>query len=288
MISKAFCPGHVTGFFEVHMKDELTSSGSRGAGMCLSLGATTEIELADSAQTKIEVRINGEVRKAETTTRALERLMGERTASVIANTTLDLPERQGFGMSAAGAFSACFALCDALDLDCGLAYQAAHAAEIECATGMGDVSAIRCGGIEIREVAGLPPVGRVRRIDGRPNVVLAVIGKPFSTAEALADSDLMTRVNREGARRVDELLAEPNIHNLMRLSSSFARDTGLASQTILDAIESAASVGTASMSMLGNSVFSIGETEALATALSAHGSIYRCSVDVVGARVVED
>ena len=286
--AKAFCPGHVTGFFEILRSHDLLSSGSRGAGICTTLGATTEVTVEDSRKRIIAVRINGERREASTTVRAIDALLGERTASVLASTALDLPESQGFGMSAAGTLSASLALCSILKLDRVSAFEAAHSAEIECGTGMGDVSAIHCGGIVVKQAAGLPPNGEAHRIDGNPEVVLAVLGEPFRTSDALADTELVNRVNREGAWRVDDLLREPTIANFMRLSRSFASDTGLVSDKVRDAIDSASAVGNASMAMLGNSVFAVGQAGALESTLSPFGRTYKCGVDIEGVRLVDD
>ncbi|UCE81251.1 MAG: hypothetical protein JSV94_02185 [Methanobacteriota archaeon] len=287
MRARAFCPGHVTGFFEVKRSEDLLSSGSRGAGLCISLGATTDIEAADSRKKTLEVHVNGEQRRAYTTVHTLNRLLGERDMEVVASTRLDLPESQGFGMSAAGALSAGFALCDLLGIDAECAFEAAHSAEIECATGLGDVSSIRCGGLVIREAAGLPPRGRTRRMEGCPEIVLAVIGSSLRTAGMIGDPDLIIRVNREGSWRVDELAREPSISKLMMLSASFALDTGLASREVRYAMASASSAGLASMAMLGNSIFAIGSTDELVSALSKHGRTYTCRVDTEGVRMVQ-
>ena len=40
----AFCPGHITGFF--HLRHEnLLETGSRGAGLCVRLGAQSRVVL---------------------------------------------------------------------------------------------------------------------------------------------------------------------------------------------------------------------------------------------------
>jgi pantoate kinase len=288
MMARAFCPGHVTGFFEICVNDDVLASGSRGAGLCTSLGATSEVEVSESHERRIEVHIDGVCREAEVTIGAINALLGDRDLSVRVATTLDLPESQGFGMSAAGALSAGIALCDILGLERSAAFEAAHSVEIRNRTGMGDVSAIHCGGVTVREVAGLPPIGRVRMIDGAPNVVLAVVGEPLKTAGVLGDPESVYRINREGGRRVSELLQQPSIENLMRLSASFATDTGLVSNDVRKAMGSSSSVGLASMSMLGNSVFAIGPTAGLVSALSKHGKTYVTSVDREGARLLPD
>ncbi len=288
MRARAFCPGHVTGFFEVCIGDEHLSSGSRGAGMCTSLGATSEVEMSKSRTKSIDVRIGGVRRDAKVTVQTLDALIGDSALDVRVSTILDLPESQGFGMSAAGSLSAGIALCDILGMDKRMAFEAAHSAEIRNRTGMGDVSAIHCGGVTIRELAGLPPKGRVHRIEGTPGLVLAVVGGQLMTAGVLDDQDTVSRINREGGRRVSELLERPSIENLMRLSATFAIDTGLVSNEVRSAMDSTSSAGLASMSMLGNSVFAIGQTAELASLLSSHGKVYVTSVDAEGARILPD
>ena len=286
MKAKAFCPGHITGFFEVVRGSDLLSSGSRGAGLCISLGATSEVEILDSEKKGIEIMINGRPEGAETTRRTIERLMGEDALAVRVSTELDLPESQGFGMSAAGALSAGVSLCELLSIDAQQAFEAAHCAEIECSTGMGDVSAIGTGGIVIREIAGLPPRGRVHRIEGNPDVVLAIVGDPLKTAGAIIDPAFVARVNCEGGPRVDDLISNPTIDNLMRLSASFAMQAGLATEKVVRAMTSASQAGSVSMAMLGNSVFAVGPTDELAAVLSEHGRTYTCQVDTDGARIL--
>ncbi|HUU07091.1 MAG TPA: sugar kinase, partial [Thermoplasmata archaeon] len=43
MRARAFCPGHITGFFEICRADNLLASGSRGGGLCTSLGALSDV-----------------------------------------------------------------------------------------------------------------------------------------------------------------------------------------------------------------------------------------------------
>lgn len=254
--------------------------------MCLSLGAVSDVEVDSSDEPVFEVDLNGFRSDAPVTRRAVELLIGNRPLSVSVVTSLDLPERQGFGMSAAGALSASLALCDVLGLDRYKAFEAAHVAEVQLGGGLGDVSALHRGGIAVRERAGLPPVGRVERIDGRPDLALVVVGTPLNTANVLDDSETVSRINAQGAPKVDELLADPTLHNMMRLSRSFAKETGLASAEVLSVIDLVGPPGIASMSMLGNSVFAVGAGERSTEALSALGEVFHCAVDIEGPRLV--
>lgn len=286
MKSRAFCPGHVTGFFEIHRTDDVLSTGSRGAGICLSLGAMTEVEVKPSHEAAIDVNVNGSENKAPVTRMAVELLTRDKSLDVAVITSLDLPEGQGFGMSAAGALSASLALCDILKLDRQKAFEAAHSAEVQLGGGLGDVSALHCGGIAVRERAGLPPIGSVTRIEGCPDIALGVVGKPLRTADVLSDSEAVARINLHGAHSMVELMKNPTLDSLMQLSQSFSRDTGLASAEVLSAIEAVEPPGVASMSMLGNSVFAVRAPESSMDYLSDIGELYLCTVDIEGPRVL--
>lgn len=286
MRAKAFCPGHVTGFFEICRREGLLSTGSRGAGMCLTLGAISEVEITDSDAWDLKVFIDGERSDADVTKTALRHLLGEVKKNIEVRTSFQLPMSQGFGMSAAGALSASFAAAHMLGIDKQRAYEAAHVAEIQCGGGLGDVSAIHRGGITIRQRPGLPPTGNVLRIEGAPEVVLAVVGERLLTKSVLSDPVKTRAINEHGSKRVDELLKAPSLERLMKLSQSFCVESGLASDKVVEAVEAASNHGLASMSMLGNSVFAVGKTRELEEALSEFGRTFTCKVDPEGPRIL--
>jgi pantoate kinase len=273
MIAKAFCPGHITGFFQICEAGDLLSTGSRGAGLCLSLGATSKVWVSDSQRQAIEVLIDGKKSKADVTRTALRHLLGKDKLKIEVSTNLDLPLSQGFGMSAAGALSASLALAEVLGRERQEAFEATHIAEIMCNCGLGDVSAIHKGGITIRKKPGLPPIGEVLRIDGTPEIVLAVVGKRLLTKSVLTDPVKRKAINE-------------TVERLMELSASFAVESGLVSKRIMEAMDAASKLGMASMSMLGSSVFAIGDKKGLATVLSDYGEVWVCRVDVKGPHMI--
>lgn len=286
MRAKAFCPGHVTGFFQICEGKTQLSTGSRGAGLCLELGATSSVSCSDSDRQSIGVTIDGRRSKAEVTEAAVRQLLGTKRARVTVHTRLGLPLSQGFGMSAAGALSTSIALADILGKSRREAFEAAHVAEVSCRTGLGDVSAVLKSGITIRSRPGLPPIGKVSRIRGAPEVVLNVVGKRLLTKGVLSDPRKRDAINRHGSRRVDDLLKSPSLQRLMELSSSFAVESGLASRQIVEVMNAASKLGMASMSMLGNSVFAIGDTAGLQRVMSDFGPTWTCKVDTVGPKLV--
>ncbi|HJX04893.1 MAG TPA: GHMP kinase, partial [Thermoplasmata archaeon] len=165
------------------------------------------------------------------------------------------------------------------------AFEAAHKAEIEKGGGLGDVSALHTGGITVRKKAGLPPVGKVIRIDGEPEIVLCVVGRRMLTNSILTNPAKAKAINASGSKKVEELLKRPSIYRLMELSAQFAQESGLASRKIMDAMSAASKLGMASMSMLGNSVFAVGDTAGLTRVLSDFGDTCVCRVDTRGPRL---
>lgn len=286
MDTEAFSPGHVTGFFEVLRSEDLLSTGSRGAGLCLALGARSRVKTEHAQKQSIRTVINGQRTEAEVIRASLKHLLGTEKLRVEVSTDLDLPQSEGFGMSAAGTLSASLALAEILGRDRHEAFESAHIAEVTNMTGLGDVSAILTSGITVRTMPGLPPIGNVVRIDGSPEVVLAVVGKKLPTRRALADPAKIRAINRSGSEKVEQLIREPTLSKFMEISYQFAIETGLASRDMVAAIGAASKVGLASMSMLGNSIFSVGDIEGLVRTLSEFGQVWATKVDTRGARVL--
>jgi len=288
MRSVAFAPGHISGFFEpVFFNQDPIRTGSRGAGINVSLGAVTEVVVENSAKQNIEIFINNKKSDSQVTRLAIKYLIGEKPLKLIVRTKLDLPIGQGFGMSAAGALSSSIALAKIVGLSKFDAIKAAHCAEVQLRTGLGDVLASSFGGIEIRREAGLPPWGMIEHIPGKYDVVLCVVGKKINTKNVLLDNKKIKEISEHGRYCVKKLLEKPSVENLFNLSQFFTKKINLADKRVTDAIDAANRFGMASMCMLGNSVFAIGGTDKICQALSSFGEIYVCTVDEQGARILE-
>ena len=289
MIAKAFAPGHISGFFEpvFHLED-LIRTGSRGAGLSISLGALSEVIIEESQVSSIEIFINGKKSPALVTTLALKYIIGNNPLNVVVKTRLDLPIGQGFGMSAAGALSSCLAICKCLGLSSEDALKAAHIAEVQLRTGLGDVISSFFGGLEIRKNPGLPPWGLIEHIPGQFELVLCVIGKKIDTKKVLNNPALVKKISEYGKLCTKKLLENPSIENFFYQSQIFTKKIGLADKKTLQAIDSVKNHGVASMCMLGNSIFASGKTEKLCRVLSVFGKVYICCIDEYGARILEE
>jgi pantoate kinase len=287
--SSAFCPGHVTAFFEPVENPDAYKKGSRGAGLSLTLGVKTRVKARLGRRQNVRVYLNREEVPAPTTRSAVERAIGGAAFEIIVQSDVQLPVSQGFGMSAAGALSAVLAVNDALDLALShtRCVAIAHAAEVEARTGLGDVVPASLGGMDFRMEPGAPPNAIVKRIPVDAEVLLAVLGAPMQTRAVLSDPVKIKSIAEVGKRCVLEFQESSTLPELFRIGRQFAQETGLAQGKVKDAIEAATPYGHCTMAMLGNSVFAIGQVEPLDALFKGMGAQrYRCKVDGKGARLL--
>ncbi|MCD6380937.1 MAG: hypothetical protein J7L50_01245 [Candidatus Odinarchaeota archaeon] len=266
-VAEVFCPGHITGFFEIRdFHEELVKKGSRGAGVSIDKGITTRVKL-DEGLKGIHVYINGKRSDAPVTKKVVDYFTKEfdLDGGIEINHNSQVPIGCGFGASGAGALSTSFAL--NLVLKSGLtaleAAKYAHMAEVECRTGLGDVITEYYGGFEIRKREGAPGIGLVDRIIVPKNVsVLCVSIGPLETKSILSDKGMRERINSLGRDMVDVLLKDPTLENLMKLSRKFSEDVGLMDELMREIIEEVEKEGLmGSMVMLGRSIFAVGRQE---------------------------
>jgi pantoate kinase len=286
----AFAPGHVTCFFEIHdHHPDPSRRGSRGAGLSLAQGVLTHVQLDKAEQPRIEVTFEGQPAEAPVTARAVDLLLKGSAVHARVDSQVQLPVSQGFGMSAGGALSAALATAKALRLPKSDALLAAHRAEVEQRTGLGDVVGAMQGGVELRREPGLPPWGYVERILGEGELVLCVLEGPLETRAVLGDPKARERIQKAGKAALARFLEQPTLPQLFRVGKQFSVDSGLATLGVLKAVRAAELAGAlATQSMLGHSVVAWGNDLAgLEAALQPHGQVLRSRIEPTGARVVE-
>ena len=285
VICRGFSPGHITGFFEIcDTPSHPCKKGSRGAGINLSLGAFSTVQVTESPTKKIDIILNGKQSIAPVTRRAIHYLIGEQKIHVVAQIATQMPHGQGFGMSAAGSLATTLSLAHLLHLPKQKGVEAAHCAEIDLKTGLGDVVAMSVGGIEIRVTPGLE--GRIEKIPGEGDLVLVVLGPKINTWDILSNLVMRTQICKWGKQCTNELLVEPVLSRFFQLSYRFVEKTGLASSLLLNVLKVAHGYGSASMCCLGNSVFCMGDTSRLLSELNRYGPVYQCKIDKKGARLI--
>ena len=285
---EAFCTGHVTAFFEVREDPDPRKKGSRGAGLCLSLGVRTVARVREDPRASIDVIVNGRRPRADVTRRVAEKILGDRSCEVKILSETSLPVSQGFGVSSAAALSTALALDDALGakIPRDELVAVAHETEVECGTGLGDVVPASVGGMDLRLKPGAPGYAEVRTFPVEADLLLAVIGAEMPTKTVLRDSKKVAAINRIGGALVDEFSQNPTLERLFELGVRFAEGTGLADKRVLEVIRASRMFGRATMAMLGHSVVATGNREQLATLYLKFGTLQRCEVDNTGARVL--
>lgn len=273
----AFCPGHVSCVFQPISSYDTMSTGSRGVGIRLSVGARATVEERDDGA--VNIWLDGVQSIAHVTRMAAEDLAPGRGFDIrIEN---EVPVSQGFGMSAAGALAASLCIAEMTGQSRTRAFRAAHAAEVTGGGGLGDVSAIVAGrDVPIRTVPGFPPNGTVVSAGFRiPNLTLVVLGQKLETDSVLADSRMLATIRAASADAMDSFLDDPTYENLFAVSNAFSSASGVESPAIRRARESLNARGyNAGMCMLGNSIFTDAPQEVVWSLLGrGRARTYPCS-----------
>jgi len=297
----AFSPCHITGVFQIFDKEgDALHAGSRGAGVSLTRGVETTVEVEESANHSVRITVNGLVsNSARVSSRVIEifasRFREVANSGIIVKHQVGVQIGAGLGSSGAAALSLAFALNEALGLGLSSteAAQLAHIAEVECKTGLGTVVAEAIGGLEIRTKAGAPGIGKIRQVPVPKSILVAcLILGPLSTGKCLTDKSIRKRINEFGGKMVDDLDREPTAQNFMKTSRSFAEHVGLITKRVRTVLDETDRVGVVcSMPMFGECVFTLAEGSDLKKALrvfkehSRSGVTIVSEVDLEGARV---
>jgi pantoate kinase len=286
MTATAFAPAHITGFFATVPDPDPVKAGSVGCGLCLETGVTARVttgtpgtpgtpgtigttgtpDTPDITGSGALIRLNGEQIDLPTVEYVIESLLGIRHSRLVVDLAADVPLGFGFGVSGAAALATALAV----NADQGQgrtmeqAAAMAHSADVVNRTGMGDVAGQYAGGLVIRTAPGAPGIGAVETVPVDAVEVSWVCMGGISTSSVLDDEKTMQRINKLGRQALKALLKRPGLEYFISLSRNFAFETGLVSPRAADAIEAVEAVGgLASMAMLGDTVFALGDGSAL-------------------------
>jgi pantoate kinase len=301
--AKAYSPGHITGFFEIcdQFRDPL-KRGSRGAGVSVRKGVTTEVLVEASTHAEIEVLINGKIENAPVTKSTINFMLklerDTRAKRIEVKHETKVPVGCGIGSSGAGAWGTALALNQLLELH--LTYdkvgQIAHRAEVENQTGLGTVSAQQKGGFEIRTRPGAPGIGHVDQIPFDPDLrIICSSQGPISTRSMLSNPKVRTAINQFGRKLVQEIIEDASPEELMRLSRTFSEKTQLLSEDLKRGLRLLDEKGynNSSMALFGNTLFTMGWADEVGEILrifrewNKQGETFAAEVDTIGARMLE-
>ncbi|MFX1318693.1 MAG: pantoate kinase [Promethearchaeota archaeon] len=300
---RAFSPGHITGFFQIcDEPEDPLKKGSRGAGVSVSKGVTTEVEIEPAKSSMIRIEINGDPSYHAPVSKSVIawflELRPEQSYQIKVNHKVELPIGAGFGMSGAGALSLALALnkAEQYNLSRLEVAQVAHIMEVQHRTGLGTVIAELIGGIEIRSAAGGPGVGQIETlpISEEYLVVCLPLGS-IPTPKYLSDPNARKRINERGGLLTDALRANPTVGNFMDYSRHFAEYIGLISERVQSVLKEADEAGfTCSTAIFGENIFSIvlpDQVQQLADILKPHcdpeHEVLVMEIDCTGAKVLD-
>lgn len=270
---RAFAPGNISCVFKIIPHEDPRFMHSLGMGFTVREGVWATV----AAHRHTEVWFNGRAMEFPTVRGALTRLTAQ---PLKVELETPLPLSCGFGLSGASALAAVHAA-DAL-LALGRTREelamAAHVAEVEQLTGLGDVCNQHQGGCLLKLTPGQPLNARRLPVSEQP-VYYRFFG-PILTREVLADPLRRERINQAADRALAGLRAlvdqeKVDLEVCIRQARAFADESGLlADGRVLDAlagIEARGGVG--SMIMLGNALFSNRPfDQSQETALCNHGA----------------
>ena len=248
----------------------------------------------------MNIFLNGRLAAEAETTRTVLRELLSKTSKmydVVCKHKIEVPIGAGFGTSAGGALTAGLALADALELPMTFNQigRIAHAAEIECKTGLGTVAPLMVSGCVLTVEPGAPGVAVIDRIPLSPNyVVVAGVYGPTPTKQVLSSPMKRRKVNSFGRKTLDAILSEPSLENFLACCWQFAQDTGFATERVKKLVklaEKAGAVG-AAQNMVGEAVHAVvleENAEALAQAFKQAlypDRVLVSKLDFQGARLV--
>lgn len=176
--------------------------------------------------------------------------------------SVKVPIGAGFGTSAAGTLASCLALVDAADIPMTLndLGRITHISEVLNKTGLGTASALVIGGFVLVTEPGAPGIGSVDRLLFPENhvVICAYLG-PMSTREALARSDLASRVNPAARKAMETIRRRPELRTFLEEARHFGETVDFQFPNVSRLIETMVSAGAvgAAQNMVGEAVHGV-------------------------------
>lgn len=257
-VAMAWAPGNVSCVFRICRGRTPERTGSQGMGFTVDEGATVSVSEAPATA----VFYNNKKVEFPTVKLVAKKLAVKK---VMVRISSDLPLGAGFGMSGASALAAAYAIDRLLKLkkDPKELAMAAHCAEVEAGTGLGDVINQFHGGLLVK----FEPSWKFRvvrpKVEGARYVYCAWRGK-MSTRKVLRNEGKKRAINGAAEKALETLkkrMMEKTpvpFAEIIRISKGFAEESGLLRdrevKSLIAGIE--ARGGHASMIMLGNAVFS--------------------------------
>ncbi|MFH0968532.1 MAG: pantoate kinase [Methanobacteriota archaeon] len=277
----AFCPGHISGFFLPIITGDPATSGSCGGGIVIDSGVTVTVSSSPTSSVNIyQIRQTGLRVKISDHSPTLHHLLQMLNVSATVETNCHLPLSAGYGLSAASLLATVHAVNILFNLELSpvACSDLAHSIEVIERTGLGDVSACQGGGWVYRGSPG--PQGKIIRHDDDRPVYALTLG-PLRTASVLSSPEYLSRIKQAFPGE------EPTyLEDLFRYSRRFAEGFGFISDEVRKVLIACDTNDIpASMTMLGNGVFALGNRSQ--AVLTQFGSVYPLHIAKEGPQILE-
>lgn len=269
----SFAPGHVSLSFAIWKDEDPMSMGSTGTGIVLPQGVHCAVvkEKSDSSNNVVISR-SKEI-EDPVTLRALE-ILGFKDKGLTIYLRHDLPSRSGFGISGASALAACMEV----EKDLNLATKAAHQAEIEFRTGLGDVMAISSAiknhtfpAIAIRQEPGFNGKVDIYPLDS--NFLLCISGLGRETSKIITDKNWIEIIN---SSVINPQTTDTTLRSAIKIGRSFTEKSGLMTENLSEILDQLPIGSLATVAHLGTSIVAVSDDlEELETVLGEFGQIRR-------------
>lgn len=299
-ISKAYSPGHVTGFFEPQMtiknQDDYLHKGSTGVGFSIDSGITTTVRIFEADSTSYDIVVSNRTSGRHEVSKCILRYflkLVDKPLHISVTHNSEIPIGFGLGASGAGALSLSYALNDALKLGMTKesAAQIAHKAEIVCKTGLGTVMSEFAGGFDIRTACGAPGIGSVTKIPIANYTAVILCVAPISTKLILSSDEnrpLLARLGRTAMQRFRET---PTVENFLHISYDFSNSLPFIDNKCRVGMKRLRSAGFGSgIALFGRTIFTLvpseHTTEAKQCLKDLSGTLIECKVNTAGAMVL--
>ena len=284
MDGAAFCPAHITGFFQAHRADSILDTGSVGAGFSIEAGIAAGVQ----------VRHDGVVRGPPISAyvaRLFLKETGNQECGADIRHIMGVPSGYGLGSSGALALSTAYALDAAFQtrVEREKLGQMAHKADIYHESGLGDVLAAYHGGFEVRVRAGAPGYGKVENIEvGELHVLIGCIS-PLPTGAYLKRKGRWAQL---GGQMVSEISREGGARKFQRMAMEFARACGVVTPDIDFVCGELRDMGVGcGVALFGQTIFTLvppQDVERAHAVLDKYASTIRTKIDTRGARTLEN
>ena len=251
LLGRGYCGGHVTLMFTIEDSDpDPVNQGSRGVGICLEDGVEI-ICRGRGGRGNLDVFFTDHIGDSRLYMDSLS-LLSDGVPEVMeydweATVKLGLPTGQGFGMSAAGSVS----FCNSIQRAIGIPYEEGHRRSLMIAhlvdrkrsSGLGDVTALSAGGVEIRKIPGSPFSGHL--LENGPGksegwtaeaeIILAWKGEGGKHTSSYIDNpEWRGLISSAGSKSLENLSQknwnESRWSDIILSSRKFSVDSGLSSE----------------------------------------------------------